>query len=125
MITFNFVNIAWVFFRAKDWGDAVKVLSGMVGLNGVYFTPKHEKYLSFLTEYNFVYFGEITKHIGDGSKVLNWILFALIFIFLKNSNSFLNKKMNIWFIIFAAGIFIYAIDKSLVSSSQVFLYYNF
>jgi len=28
-ITFNFVNIAWVFFRARDWNDAMKVLSGM------------------------------------------------------------------------------------------------
>ena len=28
-ITFNFVNIAWVFFRAKEWGDALKVLKGM------------------------------------------------------------------------------------------------
>ena len=24
LITFNFINIAWVFFRAKEWGDAVK-----------------------------------------------------------------------------------------------------
>ena len=28
-ITFNFVNIAWVFFRAKEWDDALKVLKGM------------------------------------------------------------------------------------------------
>ena len=28
-ITFNFVNIAWVFFRAKEWSDAVKILKGM------------------------------------------------------------------------------------------------
>ncbi|MBU1000919.1 MAG: MBOAT family protein [Proteobacteria bacterium] len=34
-ITFNFVNVAWVFFRATSWDDALKVLSGMCGLNGV------------------------------------------------------------------------------------------
>lgn len=28
-ITFNFVNFSWVFFRAKDWDDAFKVLNGM------------------------------------------------------------------------------------------------
>ena len=33
-ITFNFVNIAWVFFRAKEWDDALKVLRGMFGLGG-------------------------------------------------------------------------------------------
>lgn len=34
-ITFNFVNLAWVFFRATSYSDAIKVLSGMAGLSGV------------------------------------------------------------------------------------------
>ncbi len=33
-VTFNFVNICWVFFRAKEWEDAIKVLSAMFGLTG-------------------------------------------------------------------------------------------
>ncbi|HIP44808.1 MAG TPA: MBOAT family protein, partial [Sulfurospirillum arcachonense] len=36
-ITFNFVNISWVFFRAKEWEDAIKVLKGMFGFTGVEF----------------------------------------------------------------------------------------
>ena len=28
-ITFNFINIAWIFFRAKEWKDAIKVLNSM------------------------------------------------------------------------------------------------
>lgn len=28
-LTFNFVNLAWVFFRAKTWDDALRVLKGM------------------------------------------------------------------------------------------------
>jgi D-alanyl-lipoteichoic acid acyltransferase DltB (MBOAT superfamily) len=35
LITFNFVNIAWVFFRAKSFNDSVKVFEGMAGLHGV------------------------------------------------------------------------------------------
>lgn len=35
LITFNFVNVSFVFFRAKQWDDAVKVLEGMAGMNGV------------------------------------------------------------------------------------------
>ena len=31
-ITFNFVNIAWIFFRAKEWEDAIKILNGMFGI---------------------------------------------------------------------------------------------
>jgi len=33
-LTFNFVNLAWVFFRARDFDAALRVLSGMAGLNG-------------------------------------------------------------------------------------------
>ena len=33
-ITFNFVNIAWVFFRATTWDDAIKILTSMLGFNG-------------------------------------------------------------------------------------------
>ena len=35
LITFNFINAAWVFFRAQTFSDAVKVLKGMAGLTGV------------------------------------------------------------------------------------------
>jgi D-alanyl-lipoteichoic acid acyltransferase DltB (MBOAT superfamily) len=34
-ITFNFVNITWVFFRAPDWNHAANVLRGMVGYYGI------------------------------------------------------------------------------------------
>ncbi len=34
-LTFNFINIAWVFFRANSFEDALKVLKAMVGLSGV------------------------------------------------------------------------------------------
>ena len=32
LTTFIFINATWVFFRAKEWDDAVKVLSGMVDI---------------------------------------------------------------------------------------------
>lgn len=34
-ITFNFVNLAWIFFRALTWTDALKVLKGMLGFTGM------------------------------------------------------------------------------------------
>jgi D-alanyl-lipoteichoic acid acyltransferase DltB (MBOAT superfamily) len=36
-LTFNFVNFTWVFFRARSFDDAVKVYTGMLGLNGYAF----------------------------------------------------------------------------------------
>lgn len=35
ILTFGFVNCAWVFFRARTWQDALRVLRGMAGLNGI------------------------------------------------------------------------------------------
>lgn len=34
-LTFNFINITWVFFRARDLETAFKVLKGMAGMNGI------------------------------------------------------------------------------------------
>ncbi|MCT7531782.1 MBOAT family O-acyltransferase, partial [Aliarcobacter cryaerophilus] len=34
-ITFNFINITWIFFRAKDFESAMKVLGGMFSLDSV------------------------------------------------------------------------------------------
>jgi len=34
-ITFNFINIAWIFFRAKEWDDAQKVLLGMLNVSSI------------------------------------------------------------------------------------------
>ena len=34
LITFNFINFSWIFFRARTWGDATRVIRGMLGLNG-------------------------------------------------------------------------------------------
>lgn len=34
-ITFNFINLTWIFFRANNFDDAIKILKGMTGLGGV------------------------------------------------------------------------------------------
>ena len=50
-ITFNFINITWVFFRAKEWDDALKVLKGMFGLSGIVLPNFLEAKLVFLSKY--------------------------------------------------------------------------
>ena len=30
-VTFMFINAAWVFFRAKDWAESIRILKGMPG----------------------------------------------------------------------------------------------
>jgi hypothetical protein len=123
-ITFNFVNIAWVFFRAKEWDDAIKVLGGMVGTSGVIISDKFFYLLPFLANYG-IDFDRVTKHIGDGSKSLIWILLGIFFIlYFKNSqekfNEFgINNKTLFLTIIYFLS--------SILSLNQVseFLYFNF
>jgi len=123
-ITFNFVNIAWVFFRAKEWEDAIKVLKGMVGLSGIVIKEKLESKLYFLNAWG-VEFGEVTKHIGGGSKLLTWIIISFIFVLLfKNSIEKL-KKFNIswYYSIFILILFNYSLTK--IYKVSEFLYFNF
>jgi len=124
-ITFNFVNITWVFFRAKEWDDAIKVLSGMVGFNSIVLPNFLTSKLSFLTNYGIEFGGFIKNIQGDYFTVI-WLLIGFVLVLLfKNTNSFLDKKVNTWLIILAAVLFSYSIFKTLISSTQVFLYFNF
>lgn len=123
-ITFNFVNVAWVFFRAKEWDDALKVLSGMVGLSGIVIKEKLESKLSFLAEWG-VEFGKVTEHIGGSSDSLKWIVVGFILtLFFKNT---MEKKslfeLN-YKTVLLSGI---AFTSGVLSLSKVseFLYFNF
>jgi hypothetical protein len=52
-LTFNFVNISFVIFRAKSLDDASKVLSGMFGLSGVVVPKIGIKELGVFKDYGF------------------------------------------------------------------------
>lgn len=136
-ITFNFVNIAWVFFRAKDWQHALVVLKGMAGVSGIVITEGREQFLSFLSSFEFISFAEVTQHIGGGSSVLNFIIIGfLITLVLKNSMEISNiiscsgkfrLKYNFkWALVFSFSVFtsfLYLFFGH--TSSSEFLYFNF
>ena len=122
-ITFNFINISWIFFRAKEWDDAIKVLSGMFGFSGVELSSKYSEKLSFLSEYGIV-FGDWLPNI-DGNKSGTWIIISfLIILFAKNSMELKQLfKPNLWYLSFSVLVFVYTI--SLLSKVSEFLYFNF
>ena len=124
LITFNFVNIAWVFFRAREWDDAVKVLSGMIGLNGIVLPNFLQSKLSFLLQYG-VSFDKWLENITGGFETVIWIIFAFILVlFFKNSMEKWKefkanyKTLFLTFICLVAGLL------SLNKVSE-FLYFNF
>ena len=78
LITFNFVNIAWVFFRAKEWDDAIQILRGMAGLRGITLPEKLAIKFSYLEQYG-VNFGTVFANVGmSHTKDILLLVFILI-----------------------------------------------
>jgi len=123
-ITFNFINVTWVFFRATSWEDAIKVLKGMTGLTGVRLPGSFENILPTLRNYGFE-FGRSMENINGNWSTLLFVIIALyIVVFCKNSNELLQEFKpsfkNFVFVLLIAIIAIMNLNK--VSE---FLYFNF
>jgi len=124
LITFNFVNITWVFFRAKEWDDAVKILGSMFSLSNISLPGFLEKNFLFLSQYG-VNFNRWLGQTPEGRLTFIWIIagFALI-IFSKNSiqklHTFQPGIINIAFTSFILAIGLLSITKK-----SEFLYFNF
>ncbi|MFX4282771.1 MBOAT family O-acyltransferase [Aliarcobacter butzleri] len=125
-ITFNFVNVAWIFFRAKEWDDAIKVLKGMVGLSGVFISTKFSTKLAFLSSYGITFDKTFININVNPKEIILWIFLTFILVFaFKNSMSYFNNnyKMNYKNLIF----FIISFTYSVLSMNKIseFLYFNF
>ena len=123
-ITFNFLNITWIFFRAKEWDDAIKVLNGMFGMSGLRLPGFLQSKLSFLTQYG-VEFTAWLRNVESELNPIPWILFGFVLILaFKNSNEQLNKfKTNSRYLVFT--ILLLLIALSLMDQVSEFLYFNF
>ena len=122
-ITFNFINITWIFFRAKEWDDAMKVLHGM--FLGMFILPyEWKESLSFLSTYH-VQFGSWLQAISKDPYTLYWVFMGLfITTIFKNSNELTRKfKPNIFTVLYAGILFLVA--ASSLSKLSEFLYFNF
>jgi len=121
-ITFNFVNVAWVFFRAKNWDDALKVLHGMFFGNLVLPAALESK-LTFLKQYG-VEFGSWISGVKGDPYTMLWLVSGFILVVgFKNSMQLRSSfKPNIFYmittILFFLSIFI------LYRKSE-FIYFNF
>jgi alginate O-acetyltransferase complex protein AlgI len=123
-ITFNFVNIAWIFFRAKELSDAFKILASMFSLDYVVLPRLFKSSLYFLTDYG-VGFGAFLAVIEGGYSVAYWFFFGFIMLFCFKNTMQLGvfSKLDARKMLVSGGAFILGI----VSLYQVteFLYFNF
>ena len=102
LITFNFLNITWIFFRAKEFDDAIKVLKGLIGLNGLG--------LASIMQFKFI--------------ILGLFVALLITVFTKNSIEKIETfKADFKTLLFASLIF--SISIIFLTRVSEFLYFNF
>ena len=125
LITFNFVNITFVFFRAKEWNDAIKVLESMFSFRNIVMPIGLENKLFFLADIGIRFEASYLSNINGNSRTALFILFGLFIVLtFKNSTQLIdNLKFNFRTILLSGIAFIYAI-LSLNKVSE-FLYFNF
>lgn len=123
ILTFNFVSLTWVFFRAQNLEGALNLLSGMFSAYLIIPLP-FESYLGFLHPY--VEFGRWAEIMTNSSlKVYGWIGMAFaICIFMRNSIQWVHTlKPNWLFLLFLVGLSLVSFDS--LNQVQEFLYFNF
>lgn len=122
LVTFLFVNFAWVFFRALDFGSAVKVLKGMAGLNG-FDIPQS---LSTLAE-AFVQGGTKLVPVAVGGLLIVATLGSLSDVLFRDSNQWTARlrPTGAW-VVFTNVLLIFSmyliLDHNRVTE---FIYFNF
>ncbi len=127
IITFNFVNIAWIFFRAQHWQDAVKVLKGMFGINGIVLPDFLASRLSFLSSLGVHFSQPAMREIGLYRGMLMIAVFVLLVFFTKNSIELTKQFKPTWqsSVHFSLMVFIALITMYASVHTAEFLYFNF
>ncbi len=100
LVTFNFLNITRVFFRADNISDALQILKTMF-FGAIVLPIQLESMLRFLSPYG-VSFGDYLLHLHTDKSALIALLFSFILILLfKNSyqmmEEMLPNKKNLFF----------------------------
>jgi hypothetical protein len=118
LITFSFINVTWVFFRATDLTSAKRILAGMAGMGGVVLPT------SFANIPVLSYFFDRTIFSGVNLIPLTFAVSVLFLtIFINNSLRItLESSYRKRILLFIVIIFISLPELHKVSE---FLYFNF
>jgi alginate O-acetyltransferase complex protein AlgI len=123
-ITFNFINVSWIFFRAEEWEQAIDILKGMFDLNNVILHSMFYEKLHFLSQYG-VEFGGMFIHTSADKWSISIILATFIFILsFKNSSEKLNTFDTSYFSLITASL-CFVVSILMINKISEFIYFNF
>jgi D-alanyl-lipoteichoic acid acyltransferase DltB (MBOAT superfamily) len=123
-ITFNFVNIGWVFFRATTFDDAIKVLKGMFGMDAIVLPNALASKLAFLKHYG-IEFGSFVNAINGDLYTLIWVMAGFVMILLFKNSIELSRgfTVNRKYFLFTVCLFFGTV--AYIGKVSEFLYFNF
>ena len=127
-ITFNFVNIAWIFFRADDFNAAISILGAMFGFTQKSVPIDYIDSLSMLIGIPLIsYVSNFSTNAIFPSHLLLYLLILIpLVLFTSNvNNTYKTSTISYAKLIIGGLAFSISIVFLGMSSSQVFLYYNF
>jgi len=129
LLTFLFVNITWVFFRAKDGGQARRILRGMTDLHSAFSLP-----IDRISSDKLAWGGVLSDRLlaflphGFAANLLCFVALAIGFVILRMRNSYqlmMDGEFGPGHMTAALLLFTVAFYATLMSTSTVFLYFNF
>lgn len=128
LLTFAFVNVTWVFFRAKTGADAHRILHGMVDIQSIYQPLIGSNPILNISWSGSL--GDALLRIFPATLVSQLpiyiaITFGFILIFQKNSLAIIQGRITTGKVLIGALLFSAALLVSLTQTSSVFLYFNF
>lgn len=133
-LTFNFVNISWVFFRAHNWNDAIKVLKSMFDFNNIAISLKAANTLNHINPLSdIIIFNGSKVQIFFNAHTVEFILAGFVLIFLKSSSDILRSlskdkfSYNVKHALMTSFLLFCSFLTSFFGSSiqAEFLYFNF
>lgn len=127
-ITFNFVNITWVFFRAENIESAVRVLRGMFDYKDIYtfeFNRVATSKLAWSGDFFKAYYNVLPAGLIANAVPFICILIAFILITRSNTVQIAGAKITSKKLIYSAILFCLSVYITTAASSSVFLYFNF
>lgn len=124
VITFNFINITWVFFRAKEWEDAVKVLRSMFQLHDIVLPAFLMSKLDLAGQFG-IRFGNIFGDIKGGVDTLIWLFAAFVItLFMRNSME-MARDFSVKFSTLLFLVMLFVVSFFHIQKYSEFIYFQF
>jgi alginate O-acetyltransferase complex protein AlgI len=124
LLTFNFVNFSWIFFRAKKFDDAIKVVKGMFGINGLGGTEQLTHALRSLKRFQLALKHWLGNIDGDVQTLAFIAVCLILSIYFRNSNDMEERFSPSWKTACMLGVISLYAMLNLQKASQ-FIYFNF